>query len=468
MTFHLGISMDIIRFTVRETQLAAVALLAVLYVGNTTLANEAIRNESPAPASAKQTETSLDYAFTDRPLTERSVWTGAKEALSDKDAFWRDTRLFFDTRSYVFRRRNAADDRPEDFVIGGKIVYESGWWNNLSIRAAYYNSTELSSSGGNTGLLADGHENISAVGEANLRYRFTSGFLNGAVARLGRQSMSLPYINKHDIRQVPAAHEAYTLERANVENTKVNWIVGHVLKFKDYDSDSFEYMSESAGAFDSDEGVTVAGARYKPSGDVSIGAANYYGWDTYNTFFAEGTYHRLLGANLDMKLAAQFSDQRSVGDELVGDFDTQQLAAKATFGYQGLVVKGGFSLTSDDAAMRKDWGGSPSYLSMMRLDFDRAGETAYMLSLSYNDEFWTSLGLSGWVSFTHGTNAEDAATGLDLPDRTEYDITVDYKPPGGFLEGLWVRARYNFIDTEGDNTKVYDFRLIVNYSLPFL
>ena len=90
------------------------------------LANEAIRHESPSPPSAKETETSLDYAFTDRPLTERFVWSGAKAVLSDKSPFWRDTRLFFDTRIYQFRRRNSADDRPEDFVIGGKIVYDAG------------------------------------------------------------------------------------------------------------------------------------------------------------------------------------------------------------------------------------------------------------------------------------------------------------------------------------------------------
>ncbi len=59
-------------------------------------------------------------------------------------------------------------------------------------------------------------------------------------------------------------------------------------------------------------------------------------------------------------------------------------------------------------------------------------------------------------------------TGIGLPDHTEYDITVDYKPPKGFLEGLWIRARYNRIDTEGDNTEVYDFRLIINYTMPFL
>ncbi|MFB3051684.1 MAG: hypothetical protein ACE1Z0_06825, partial [Acidimicrobiia bacterium] len=99
--------------------------------------------------------------------------------------------------------------------IGGVLAYESGWWNNLSIRAAYYNSTELDSSGPETGLLASGHDNISVLGEANLRYRFTDTFLEGSTVKLYRQTLSLPFINRHDIRQMPAAHEAYTISRTN-------------------------------------------------------------------------------------------------------------------------------------------------------------------------------------------------------------------------------------------------------------
>jgi hypothetical protein len=57
---------------------------------------------------------------------------------------------------------------------------------------------------------------------------------------------------------------------------------------------------------------------------------------------------------------------------------------------------------------------------------------------------------------------------LALPDRTEYDITVDWKPPEGILEGLWVRARYNHIDNVGDGERNRDYRLILNYTLPFL
>ena len=126
------------------------------------------------------------------------------------------------------------------------------------------------------------------------------------------------------------------------------------------------------------------------------------------------------------------------------------------------------SVVGDDSRIRKPWGGSPSYLSIQRLDFDRANEKALLFGLSYNTEFFSSLGLSSFINIAHGWNAEDPATGLDSANRTEYDITVDYKPLAGFLEGLWIRARYNYIDIENDGDRVYDFRVIINYTLPVL
>lgn len=442
-----------------------VALVSSLIATDAAMAAEYIRQESPQPASAQDLEVSIDHAFTDKPLSERFLLTNLKGRLSDKPEFWRDTRFTFDLRNYLFDRHNSAVNQPEDFVIGGVLAYESGWWNNLSIRAAYYNSTELDSSGPDTGLLASGHDNISVLGEANLRYRFTDTFLEGSTVKLYRQTLSLPFINKHDIRQVPAAHEAYTISRTNSD---LDYLVGHITKFKNYDSEDFIHMSEAAGAAGTDKGVSVAGARYPLSDSSSIGAANYYGWDTFNTFFAEGTYHTVLGDGVDVRVSGQFTDQRSIGDELVGDFDTRQVAVKAALSYLGAVITLAGSVVDDGAGIRKPWGGTPSYLSIQRLDFDRAGEKALLFGLSYNTDFFSSLGLSSYLNIAHGRDAEDPVTGIGLPDRTEYDITVDYKPPKGFLEGLWIRARYNRIDTKGDNTEVYDFRLIINYTMPFL
>jgi hypothetical protein len=442
-----------------------VTLLGGLAMAEPLWAAEYIRQESPQPANAKDLEVSIQHAFADKNLSEGFLMSDFKDYLEDKPEFWRDAKVRFDLRNYLFERRNSSNNKPEAFVIGGKLSFESGWWNDLGVKAAFYNSTELDADGPDTGLLESGHDNINVLGEANVRYRITNGLLEGSEVALFRQTLDLPFINKHDIRQIPATHEAYTVTRVDSD---FDYIVGHITEFKDYDSDEFVNMSEAAGAPGSDEGVSLAGARTSVGEAITVGAANYYGHETFNTFFTEGTYHAQLTDNLDMRVAAQFTDQRSVGDELVGDFDTRQFAAKAAFGWRGAVVTFAASVVDDEAGIRKPWGGTPSYLSIQRLDFDRAGEKSLLFGLSYNTEFFSSLGLSSYINIARGWDAENPTTGAGLPDRMEYDVTVDYKPPSGFLEGLWLRARYNWIDTDGDGENIHDFRLIINYTLPFL
>ena len=122
------------RFPVRSL----VVLASSLIVTNVAMATEYIRQESPQPASAQDLEVSMDHAFTDKPLSERTLLANLKGRLSDKPEFWRDTKFYYDFRSYLFKRRNSSGNRPEASVFGGVVGYRSGWWNNLSIGAAYY------------------------------------------------------------------------------------------------------------------------------------------------------------------------------------------------------------------------------------------------------------------------------------------------------------------------------------------
>jgi hypothetical protein len=428
-------------------------------------AAEYISAESPAPASAGALDGPLDHAFSDKPISDRLLLTRIKARLEDRPALWRDAKVEVELRTFDFDRRNSSTDKREALATGGQFSYESGRWNNLGARVALYNSIELQADGGETGLLARGHENIGVIGEANLSYEFTNTILEGSVVRLYRQTLDLPYLNKHDIRMLPATHEGYTITR---DSSSLGYVVGHLTRFKDFDSEEFVSMSEAAGAQRTHQGVTVVGARFPVDDRLTIGAVNFYGWDTFNTFYAEATYHTTLKDNLDVRLSGQFTDQRSVGDELVGEFDTNHLAARVALGWRGAVVRIAASVTSDHAGIRAPWGGRPTYLGLQRLDFDRANEKSVLLGLSYNTAFFSNLGLSSYINVARGSGARDPETGVSRPDRTEYDLTVDWKPPDGLLKGLWVRARYARLDIQGDGETVRDVRIIVNYSIPFL
>jgi len=444
---------------------SCLALLVALAAHQIAGATEYIRVESPPPKSAGEIQDPIDRGFLKKRPLKRFLLKRIKERLKDLAPFWRDTKVAFHFRTYEFDRRNSSTDKREAWTAGGQVAYESGRWKNLGIQAAYYLTNELHADGGDTGLLAPGQRNISRLGEANLNYEFTDTVFKGSVVQLYRQTFNLPFVNKHDIRMLPAVHEGYTIGR---RNSSLDYIVGHLTKFKDYDSDDFVDMSEAAGAFETNKGLTLAGARIPLSDDCNVGAIDYYGWDTFNTFYAEATYHKVLMEGLDLRLSGQFTYQSSVGHELVGDFDTTHFGAKGAFAWRGAIITLAGSITGDDAGIRKPWGGSPSYLSIQRFDFDRANEKAVLLGLSYNTDYFSSLGLSSFINIAHGCDAEDPSTGANLPDHTEYDITIDCKPPHGFLEGLWIRARYNYVDIEGNDDTVRDFRIIVNYTIPLL
>jgi outer membrane porin, OprD family len=438
---------------------------ATLATGNSH-AIEYIDAELPTADSAEALYGPLAYAFRSRPKLLRKGLTSWKESLEESAPFWRDATFDFDMRTFSFDRSVSSTDQREAWAVGGRLTYETGRWHNFSILAAYYNSTKLSASGGDTGVLAPGQKNISIIGEANLRYEFDATPLKGSVMRLYRQTLDAPFINTADIRLLPSTHEGYTISRRDSE---LDFFVGHITKVKRWDSDEFVYMSEAAGADGTDKGVTSFGGKL-PSigGKLSFGAGIHYGWDTFNTFITEGSYHTVLRGGLDMRLSAQFTDQRSVGDELVGDFTTNHAAARAAFGWRGAVLKIAGSITSDNAGIRKPWGGSPSYLALMRGDFDRANERAFLVGLSFNSERFADLGLSGFANVAWGSDAKDPATGAPLPDRTEYDVTVDWKPPRLPLKGLWIRVRYGLVDDEGDGETNRDIRLILNYQFEFI
>ena len=152
------------------------------------------------------------------------------------------------------------------------------------------------------------------------------------------------------------------------------------------------------------------GAELFNNGTVTLGAINYYGWDTFNTLFVDGSYALVLDERLDFKLAGQFTDQRSVGDELVDDFDTWHGSLQGSLGWRGTVVKMAASVTGEGSQVQHPWGGSPSYLSLQQLNFDRAGERAFLIGIAHNSGLLGRFGFSNFFNVAWGWDAVDPVT----------------------------------------------------------
>ena len=63
-------------------------------------------------------------------------------------------------------------------------------------------------------------------------------------------------------------------------------------------------------------GVYVAGANYT-HGDFSLGAVDYYSDDIINIGYIEGKGTVTLTDHLRLRVAAQYANQRDVGDDLL-------------------------------------------------------------------------------------------------------------------------------------------------------
>jgi hypothetical protein len=379
--------------------------------------------------------------------------------------FWRDTNLILNFRTYYFYRDKDGASNNEAWALGGSLSYESGRWRDrLQVGLAGYTSQKLYGPDSRDGtlLLKPGQQSFSVLGQAYLDMQI----IDGMNLRLYRQTFNnLPYVNKHDSRMAPNTFEAYTLKGIGLKNT--DFIVAHVTKMKTRNTSSFEYMSEVAGYKGTSKGLTMGGVRYGFSQGNDIGAISQYSWDLWNTLYAEANVIWELTTETDIRLSLQHTDQRSVGDELAGDFETYVFSGNVDASYQGAIVNFAFSTTDSDSGIRSPYGGYPGYISLMVKDFDRADEDAWLVGLSYD---FSSLGLDGLSSFFNYANGNTPESGAAAsPDQEEFDLTVDYRFKRDFLKGLWLRVRGAYLNQDGpDSVDVKDFRVIVNYELPIL
>jgi hypothetical protein len=262
---------------------------------------------------------------------------------------------------------------------------------------------------------------------------------------------------------VPVTFEAYMLR--NPRHQRVHYTLGHVTKMKPREDSGFESMSEVAGAANTEHGLTLGALDLAPTTNTSHGLVNHYAWDVMNIFYTEAALALTPAPGLGVKVSAQYTDQRSVGEALIGAFATHQYGLKAALSWHGIGASVGFTSVGIDSAIQSPYGGYPGYASILIQDFDRAGEKAWVLGLSADFAGLGVEGLSGFLSFANGDtpNSGSAAS----PDQDEFDITLDYRPKRGLPKGLWLRARAGWLDQYGAGAQDQaDYQFVMNYEMP--
>ena len=447
----------------KATLLVVLAALAWVSWGGVGSAQEYLRAEDVAPESLSEAGSSFEGETLN--LGETMVDGGfitpyIVDAIPALKPVVEDTAFVLAPRSYYFYRDRGDGSISETWALGGSLSYESGWWMDfLQLGIATYTSQKLHGpeDRDGAGLLAPGQEPYTTLGESYLRVKPADSVL----ATLYRQSLELPYINRDDSRMTPAMFQGVTL--ASGLDTELTFFGGHLTHIKPRTNGSWRPMSVEAGAPGTDEGVSLVGFKYDLLDDSYIGAMNQYGWNTFNTLYLQGQSDHPLGNDLDLSIRAQFTDQRDLGDALVGDFDSQVAGLQFSVGRNGLIGHVSYTRTWGET-IRSPWGGDPSFNSLMISDFNRTDEESLRLGVSWQLDNFGLPSWSGFVNYAWG-NTPDGPFGS--PDQEELNVTLDFRREFGPLENLWLRFRVARNDRNQGGDDRLDFRIIANHTLHF-
>ena len=401
-----------------------------------------------------------------------ALFLPVREQVATLPPFLGDMDLKVHFRTYYFNRNKPDDTKNEALTTGGWISFRTGWLlDTFAMGATLYGSAPLYAPDDRDGtfLLKPGQDGYYVPGEAwgALRYK------DYALLKGYRQLVDQTYINQFDNRMTPNAFEALTL------GGKVGWVqylAGFLWNIKTRNSDEFVAMSSAAGVKGEHDGVGLAGVQLTPVKDLKIDVSNQYGANMFNTVYADADYLHPLNEDWKLRLGAQITDQRAVGDANLAKADgkywaTQAGGARIQLIYRELTMTVAFSITGAGNTIQSPWGSFPGYLSMIDQDFDRAREKAGLVGAAYDFSKLLTPGLSAYFNAVWGGDAISPSTRRKAPDQAEYDFTADYRPPWRwppFLQGVWFRARADIVDQQNAKTLGYQFRLSLNWERDLL
>jgi hypothetical protein len=437
----------------RQGRWLATALLAALLVGAMTLCRPASADDAPPPPPLLSP---LEVLFL--PL---------KQAIAPLPPFLADTDFKLHYRSYYLNRVTPDGTENEAWAFGGWVSYQSGWLlDTFAIGATLNGSAPLYAPEDRDGtlLLATGQKGYYVPGEAwgALRYQ------DYALLKGYRQLVDQTYINPQDNRMTPNTFEALTL---GGKVGFVQYLVGYLWNIKTRNSDTFVSMSSAAGVKGEHEGVGLAGVRLTPLKDLRIDISNQYGPNLFNTLFAQVDYLQPLSQDWKLRLGAQITDQRAVGNAFLTSaaekyWAVQVGGARVQVIYRELTLTTAFSITGSGNTIQTPWGSYPGYLAEIDQNFDQANQKAYLVGAAYDFSKVLAEGLRADVNLTWGWDAINPKTRAKAPNQAEYDTTIDYRPnfqTPFFLKGLWFRVRADILDQQDAPKLGYQFRLILNW-----
>jgi hypothetical protein len=285
---------------------------------------------------------------------------------------------------------------------------------------------------------------------------------------IGLKEFNTPFISGNDTRMTPNTFEAVAVQGSlGGTDGAPGWRfgAGYADKIKKRDSDEFESMATAAGApAGVSRGVSVAGAVYTHR-DLYLGALEYYSSDIINIAYLEAKDAFALSDHLRLQVAAQYSDEHSVGEDLLMShpFSANQLGFKAELAFSSALLTAAYTRTGNGTTIQSPWSANPGYTTVQVENFDRAGEEAWMLRAAYT--FRMVKNLSAYALYVHGSQPD----AHNQYAQDEYDFNLQWKASSGKAKGLALRARYAYVTQASPGDPItHQIRLILYYTPPRL
>ncbi|MCD8554773.1 OprD family outer membrane porin [Seleniivibrio sp.] len=350
-----------------------------------------------------------------------------------------------------------------DNAIGGLLYLHTGDLKGVSFGATFAVARDMYSDDDDVvyGLLqrgADGdHEGFTRMQE----YYIQGDWFNTKI-KYGAQELNTPFMNKHDIRMLPKTYKGLTIENKSVDNLTLS--AYYITDYMGWADDEFISASKSiSSSIDDDKPVLVFGAQYNiPVDSVksSVQAWHYNMPDIFNETYLNASVSKDFGG-VTVYVSPTVLDQRSQGDELAGELDTDQYGFNAGVKFKGFDITGFYAKTGDDDLL-VPWGDTKVIIQQI-LASGRAEEKAYAGKINYD---FGTLGVKGLSAYVFHAVYDTPESGSNASaDMKETDFSIQYAFSGA-LDGLGLRTRYAMVDVD-DGEDYDDTRFYVTYKFAF-
>lgn len=161
----------------------------------------------------------------------------------------KSTKFTVDARAFYFDRDFQKPISPDakTFAVGGIVKLETGEFMGFSAGLAQYGSyrpgfVNKDDATGSSMLESGTNNNLSFIGESYVKYK-----MDKLEVKVGKQRLSTPLANDHDLRLLPSTYQGATLKTTVIPSTTIEggWISRYTGFASTYNT--FRDMSENWG-----------------------------------------------------------------------------------------------------------------------------------------------------------------------------------------------------------------------------